>query len=89
MTDRASASTCLAPTSMDTVADAFERSGLPYAFGGAIALLYAGEPRSTADIDLNVFINADAAARALDTVPPLAPHSTGTRRSPRYNARAK
>jgi hypothetical protein len=31
-------------------------SGLPHAFGGALALAYYAEPRATVDIDLNVFL---------------------------------
>jgi hypothetical protein len=30
--------------------------GIPYAFGGAIALNYHREPRSTLDIDINIFV---------------------------------
>jgi hypothetical protein len=33
-------------------------SGLPHAFGGALALAYYAEPRATIDIDVNVFIPA-------------------------------
>jgi hypothetical protein len=33
-------------------------SDLPHAFGGALALAYYAEPRSTIDIDVNVFIPA-------------------------------
>lgn len=36
---------------------------VPHAFGGAIALAYYAEPRSTIDIDLNVFITADELER--------------------------
>ena len=31
-------------------------AGLPHAFGGALALAYYGEPRTTVDIDVNVFV---------------------------------
>jgi len=31
-------------------------SGVPHAFGGALALAYYAEPRATIDIDLNVFV---------------------------------
>jgi hypothetical protein len=34
-------------------------SGVPHAFGGALALAYYAEPRATIDIDLNVFAPAD------------------------------
>ena len=33
-------------------------SGIPHAFGGALALAYYAEPRATIDIDLNVFVPA-------------------------------
>ncbi|MEI8259416.1 MAG: hypothetical protein WCJ30_27425 [Deltaproteobacteria bacterium] len=36
--------------------DTLEREGLPYAFGGAIALSAWSEPRATTDIDLNLWI---------------------------------
>jgi hypothetical protein len=31
-------------------------TGIPHAFGGALALAYYAEPRATIDIDLNVFV---------------------------------
>jgi hypothetical protein len=34
-------------------------SGIPHAFGGALALAYYAEPRATIDIDVNVFVPAD------------------------------
>ncbi|MHB8875393.1 MAG: nucleotidyltransferase family protein [Myxococcaceae bacterium] len=39
--------------------DVFERSDLPYAFGGAIALSAWAEPRATVDIDLDAWVEAD------------------------------
>ncbi len=36
--------------------DALESEGLPYAFGGAIALSAWSEPRATTDIDLNIWV---------------------------------
>jgi hypothetical protein len=44
-------------------------SGLPHAFGGALALAYYAEPRSTIDIDVNVFIPA---SRFAEVATPLA-----------------
>jgi hypothetical protein len=38
-----------------TLADA----GIPHALGGAVALAYYGEPRTTIDIDVNAFVAAD------------------------------
>jgi hypothetical protein len=43
-------------------------SDLPHAFGGALALAYYAEPRSTIDIDVNVFITA---ARFAEVATPL------------------
>jgi len=34
-------------------------TGLPHAFGGALALAYYAEPRATVDIDVNVFGDGD------------------------------
>lgn len=42
--------------------------GMPHAFGGALALAYYAEPRTTVDIDLNVFVGPErlgAVARRL------------------------
>jgi hypothetical protein len=39
--------------------DVLGRERLPYAFGGAIALNYHREPRSTLDIDVNVFVRPE------------------------------
>ena len=41
---------------------ALSASGIPYAFGGAIALDYYTEPRATSDFDVNIFCGDDAAA---------------------------
>jgi hypothetical protein len=38
------------------LAAALEAASIPYAFGGAIAYNYYGEPRATRDIDINVFL---------------------------------
>ena len=46
-------------------------SGTPYAFGGAIALNYHREPRSTLDIDVNVFLPPEAETPVLDTLAQL------------------
>lgn len=43
----------------------FAAEGIPYAIGGAIALFYWGEPRATADIDINVFLAASEAGRVV------------------------
>jgi hypothetical protein len=49
---------------------ALARRRISHAFGGAIALAYwTLEPRGTRDIDLNVFVAAARAARALRALP--------------------
>jgi len=49
---------------------ALKGHSLPHAFGGAIALAYCvEEPRGTRDLDLNIFIDAKDAARALGALP--------------------
>jgi hypothetical protein len=40
--------------------------GVPYAFGGAIALDYYTEPRATSDFDVNVFYREDESGSVLD-----------------------
>jgi hypothetical protein len=43
---------------------------LPHAFGGAIALAYCvEEPRGTRDLDVNIFVDAGEAERALAALP--------------------
>ncbi len=50
--------------------DGFEAAGIPHAFGGAFALLWCtGEPRTTVDIDLNVFVPPDEAGRVVAALP--------------------
>lgn len=44
---------------------------LPHAFGGALALAYAAEQRSTVDIDVNVFVPLDQRDRVLTSLAPL------------------
>ena len=51
--------------------DALDRSAIPHAFGGALALAYYAEPRATVDIDLNVFVAPDQYRRVLDVLAPL------------------
>ena len=59
------------------VGDALERSGIPWAFGGALALAYAtSEPRGTRDIDVNVFVSSDHAVDVFAALPPGVEHSS-------------
>lgn len=52
---------------------------IPHAFGGAIALAYATlNPRGTSDIDVNVFVPAEDAERALAALPDGVARPPGT-----------
>jgi len=51
--------------------DALDGDQLPHAFGGAIALAYYGEPRTTVDVDCNVFAPADVLDRVERVLSPL------------------
>lgn len=52
------------------LSDALDESQLVYAFGGAIALAFCvGEPRTTRDIDVNVFVSPSDAQAVLDALP--------------------
>jgi hypothetical protein len=58
---------------------ALARKRIPHAFGGAIALAYwTEEPRGTRDIDVNVFLPADRAERALAALPEGVEQPAGT-----------
>jgi hypothetical protein len=45
---------------------------IPHAIGGAVAIAYYGEPRSTGDLDVNVFIPPDRWPLLSDSLRPLA-----------------
>lgn len=53
--------------------DALERHQIPYAFGGAIALFYYRDPRSTIDIDLNIFLPPRRHAEVVQVLATLYP----------------
>lgn len=58
------------------VAASLDASGVPWAFGGALALAYAtSEPRGTRDIDVNVFVVADHAAEVFASLPSGVDHA--------------
>jgi hypothetical protein len=44
---------------------------LSHAFGGALAFAYYGEPRSTVDIDLNLFVGTNRYERTIEVLGPL------------------
>lgn len=50
--------------------DGLDAEGIHHAFGGAFALLWCtGEPRTTVDIDLNIFVPPTETRRVLDALP--------------------
>jgi hypothetical protein len=60
------------PEKVLAVHHALAESGVPHAHGGAVAFAYYGEPRTTIDIDVNIFLPADRCAdvrNALDSLP--------------------
>jgi hypothetical protein len=50
---------------------ALEHAGIAHAFGGALALAYYAEPRTTVDIDLNVFVTGEHARDVAAVLAPL------------------
>jgi hypothetical protein len=54
-----------------TLHEALDEAGVAHAIGGAIALAYYGEPRATADIDVNIFVGAEHAESVADVLRPL------------------
>jgi hypothetical protein len=48
-----------------------DRAKIAHAFGGALALAYYAEPRTTVDIDINVFVAPTAYAAVEDALAPL------------------
>jgi hypothetical protein len=61
---------------------ALEESGLPHAFGGALALAFCTErARGTIDIDVNVFVGPDEASRMLAGLPVEVVHTVADLRA--------
>jgi hypothetical protein len=56
-------------------------AAVPHAFGGALALAFCiGDPRATADIDVNVFVTTDEVGRVFAALPPgVAANATSAR----------
>lgn len=64
------------------LASGLDQHGVPYAFGGAIALAFATEePRGTRDVDINVFVGADQVDAVFAAMPHGVEHSAGDRRA--------
>jgi hypothetical protein len=58
------------------VAEAFERDGIEYAIGGALAYGFWGVPRATVDIDVNVFVEDEQIERVVHTLTKLGAAAT-------------
>lgn len=59
------------PDKVVALHNALEHAGIAHAFGGALALAYYAEPRTTVDVDLNVFVTADHAREIAAVLGPL------------------
>lgn len=55
-----------APEVARKLADILEAACVPYAIGGALAFGYHGPPRSTNDVDLNLFVDMEELGTVLD-----------------------
>lgn len=59
------------PDKVLAIHEALGAARIPYAIGGALALAYYAEPRTTIDIDLNVFVPAQRWQDVVDAIAPL------------------
>lgn len=59
------------PDKIEAIHDRLVKGRIPHAFGGALALAYYAEPRSTIDIDLNLFVPPGDYAKVRDALAPL------------------
>ncbi len=50
------------------LAGGLEAAGIPYALGGALSLNFWSDPRATRDIDLNLFLHAEEARPAFESL---------------------
>jgi len=67
------------PERLLAIHEGLEAAAIGHAFGGAIALAYwTSDPRGTSDIDVNVFIPAAEAERALAALPKGVAHDAET-----------
>jgi hypothetical protein len=64
------------PDKVVALHDALEHGHIAHAFGGALALAYYAEPRTTVDVDLNVFVTADHADEIAAVLGPLGVDTT-------------
>ncbi len=56
------------PDKVIAVHEALREAKIPHALGGAIALAYYAEPRTTIDIDMNVFVPVESWPKVVDAL---------------------
>lgn len=59
------------PQKVVAIHEALDAARVAHAIGGALALAYYGEPRTTIDVDVNVFVSTDQWAKVRDALAPL------------------
>jgi hypothetical protein len=59
------------PDKVTAIHRALEGAKIPHAIGGALALAYYAEPRTTIDVDINVFVHTDQWPAIHDALAPL------------------
>ena len=64
----ASPATPSLPDKVIAIDEALAMAKIPHAIGGALALAYYAEPRTTVDIDLNVFVSAERWEEVVDAL---------------------
>lgn len=59
------------PGKVVAIHEALDAAAVPHAIGGALALAYYAEPRTTVDVDINVFIPPERWPTVRDALAPL------------------
>jgi len=59
------------PEKVVAIHEALDAARIPHAIGGALALAYYAEPRTTIDVDLNVFVPTERWPQLRDALAPL------------------
>ena len=59
------------PEKVSAIHHALDSAGVPHAIGGALALAYYAEPRTTIDVDINVFVPTDRWPEICEALAPL------------------
>ncbi len=59
------------PNKVTAIHHALDKTRIPHAIGGALALAYYAEPRATIDVDINVFVPTDRWPDICEALAPL------------------